>query len=166
VRVSKAENSNGRAGSDPAEEGVLSKLPHTRPQRSSPRRAAARKAASAPDSSNGAAQPAIARPAETGAKRARKAPSPRPAKARARTSASAARTPRSTGREAAAGTTARDQVPRQGFESEMDRVKGPVQPPGGAELVGSAAEIVADLARTGLSTGERLLRDALARLPL
>jgi hypothetical protein len=40
-----------------------------------------------------------------------------------------------------------------------------VQPPGGAELLGSAAEILAELAKGGLSTGERLLRDALSRLP-
>jgi hypothetical protein len=40
-----------------------------------------------------------------------------------------------------------------------------VQPPGGAELLGSAAGILADLAKGGLSTGERLLRDALSRLP-
>jgi hypothetical protein len=60
---------------------------------------------------------------------------------------------------------AREQVPRQGFESEMDRARGPVQPPGGAELVASAAEIVGELARAGLSTGERLQKDALTRLP-
>jgi len=48
----------------------------------------------------------------------------------------------------------------------MDRATGPVQPPGGAELISSAAEIFSELARSGLSTGERLLKDALARLPL
>lgn len=48
----------------------------------------------------------------------------------------------------------------------MDRAKGSVQPPGGAELVASAAEIIGDLAKTGLSTGERLLKDALTRLPI
>jgi hypothetical protein len=56
-------------------------------------------------------------------------------------------------------------MPRQGFESEMDRASGPVQPPGGAELVASAAEIIGELAKAGLSTGERLLRDALTHLP-
>ncbi len=48
----------------------------------------------------------------------------------------------------------------------MDRATGPVQPPGGAELVSSAAEIFNELARAGLSTGERLVKDVLARLPL
>jgi hypothetical protein len=48
----------------------------------------------------------------------------------------------------------------------MDRASGPVQPPGGAELVASAAEIIGELAKAGLSTGERLLRDALTHLPL
>jgi hypothetical protein len=39
-----------------------------------------------------------------------------------------------------------------------------VQPPGGAELVTVAAEIVGELAKAGLSTGERLLKDVFARL--
>jgi hypothetical protein len=65
-----------------------------------------------------------------------------------------------------APSAAEDQVPLQGFESEMDRTSGPVQPPGGTELVASAAELIGELARAGFSTGERLLRDALARLPL
>jgi hypothetical protein len=59
-----------------------------------------------------------------------------------------------------------ESVPRQGFESELDRASGPVQPPGGAELVATAAEIVTELARAGVSTGERLLKDFLGRLPL
>jgi hypothetical protein len=41
-----------------------------------------------------------------------------------------------------------------------------VHPPGSAELVASAAEIVGELAKAGLSTGERLLKDFLSRLPL
>jgi hypothetical protein len=41
-----------------------------------------------------------------------------------------------------------------------------VQPPGAAELVVSAAEIVGELAKAGLSTGERLLKDVFSRLPL
>ena len=59
-----------------------------------------------------------------------------------------------------------ESVPRQGFESELDRASGPVQPPGGAELVATAAEIVSELAKAGVSTGERLLKDFLGRLPL
>ncbi len=48
----------------------------------------------------------------------------------------------------------------------MDRASGPVQPPGGAELVATAAEIVTELAKAGVSTGERLLKDLLGHLPL
>ncbi len=33
-------------------------------------------------------------------------------------------------------------------------------------MVASAAEIVGDLAKAGLSAGERLIKDALSRLPL
>ena len=64
---------------------------------------------------------------------------------------------------------AAEPVPSQGFECEgdRDRASGRVQPPGGAELVVSAAtEILGELARAGLSTGERLLKDVFSRLPL
>jgi len=57
-------------------------------------------------------------------------------------------------------------VPTQGFECASESVSGPVQPPGGPELVASAVEIVGELAKAGLSSGERVLRDVLSRLPL
>jgi hypothetical protein len=57
-------------------------------------------------------------------------------------------------------------VPRQGFESESESTHGLIQPPGGAELVASAFELVGELAKSGFSTGERMLKDALSRLPL
>jgi hypothetical protein len=56
-------------------------------------------------------------------------------------------------------------APRQGFECETERADGPVHPPGGTELVASAAEIVGELAKAGLSAGERLFRDVFSRLP-
>jgi hypothetical protein len=56
-------------------------------------------------------------------------------------------------------------APRQGYECEGERAHGPVQPPGGPELIASAAELVGELAKAGISTGERLLRDAFSRLP-
>jgi hypothetical protein len=62
--------------------------------------------------------------------------------------------------------TAMPTAPRQGFESEGERTGGTVHPPGGAELVASAAEIVGELAKAGLSTGDRLLKDVFSRLPL
>jgi hypothetical protein len=57
-------------------------------------------------------------------------------------------------------------VPRQGYESDDDAATGAVQPPGGAELLVSAAEIVGELAKAGASRTERLLKDVLSRLPL
>ncbi len=56
-------------------------------------------------------------------------------------------------------------APRQGFECEGERATGPVQPPGGAELVATAAELVGELAKAGVSAGERLLKDVFSRLP-
>jgi hypothetical protein len=41
-----------------------------------------------------------------------------------------------------------------------------VAPPGGAEIVATAAEIVTELARAGVSAGERVVRDLFSRLPL
>jgi hypothetical protein len=55
-------------------------------------------------------------------------------------------------------------IPRQGFECEGERVSGSVQPPGGTELLASAAEILGEIAKAGLSGGERLLKDALSLL--
>jgi len=149
--------------SDPPEgQGVLSNLPRTRPQRSSPRRAAARKAtaaasvaSAAPTRSNGGA-PAGSQNAATRA--ARKASAARGANTSKRLRGAPKRT---------AGTRAEgERVPRQGFECEGERANGSVQPPGGAELVAGAAEIIGELAKAGFSTGERLLKDVLSRLPL
>jgi hypothetical protein len=60
---------------------------------------------------------------------------------------------------------AEEPAPRQGFECEGERATGPVQPPGGPELVASAAELVGELAKAGVSVGERLLKDVFSRLP-
>jgi hypothetical protein len=161
--MSAANESNGTSGGPPEGEGVLAKLPRTRPQRSSARRAAARGAAGA----NGAvkvqkapsADRAASSRARTGARSATTAgrpPKPRTAKSPAE---GAARRPGATepGREA---------VPRQGFECEGESSSSAVQPPGGTELLTSAVEIVGEVAKAGLSTGERLLKDLLSRLPL
>ena len=61
---------------------------------------------------------------------------------------------------------AAEPAPRQGFDSEGETASASVQPPGGIELVASAAELVGELAKAGVSTGERLLKDVLSRLPL
>jgi hypothetical protein len=168
--------------------GVLSNLPRTRPQRSTPRRAAARtanaaaeSAGSAPAATNGRSPAAPAKAAasapkgstRTGARASTKAPAKSSAKAGARGSTkAAARKPAGRGRartasaRAAATPIVTEPVPRQGFESESERTGGAVHPPGGAELVASAVEIVGELAKAGLSTGERVLKDVLSRLPL
>ena len=62
---------------------------------------------------------------------------------------------------------AAESAPRQGFESEPSRSStGPVQPPGGAELAAGAVEIVGEVARAGVSAGERVLKDLFSRLGL
>jgi hypothetical protein len=138
---------NGRGRSGEEDPGILAQLPRTRPQRSSRHRAAAR-----PSAKQGAAGSAAA-----GADASTEAPS-RGSSAKRRTRTSPP------GRTAAPKTTST--APKQGFESEGERASGTVHPPGGAELVASAAEIVGELAKAGLSTGERLLKDVLSRLPL
>lgn len=162
--------------SEPADShGVLSNLPRTRPQRASPRRAAARKAAAAgavdvarpsaprePTAGAGARKPASSngRPAQSTkdsrVRTARKPPTERVSAAPKRTRSAPKRT----------GTPTNEPAPRQGFECEGERVNGPVQPPGGAELVAGAAELIGELAKAGISTGERLFKDVLSRLPL
>lgn len=168
VAMSASNKRERKSSSRPESQGVFSNLPHTRPQRSSARRTAARDAmaaaaaaaaGSAPVRSNGHPAPTRSQARAQDAKGARGGR--RPAKAR---SASGRQRPRSaSSRTAAKGTEA---VPRQGFECGNDRVHGSVQPPGGAELVASAAEIIGELAKAGLSTGERVLKDVLSRLPL
>jgi hypothetical protein len=57
-------------------------------------------------------------------------------------------------------------VPPQGFETETEIEPGAsVQPPSRPELAASVAELLGELAQSGLTTGGRLLKDALARLP-
>lgn len=213
VRVPRPET-NGHAGTDAIEEGVLSNLPRSRPQRTTERRIASREGRRAGDrtpkdrsgasaSANGAdakvtaakgtgaaAKGARAKP--KGAAKAKGAdgtaktksadvaahaasgPSPNGAGATPkRTNRTAPpRKPRRSAKPRADAAPGRvppkpaDSAPRQGFESEPSRSStGPVQPPGGAELVAGAVEIVGEVARAGLSAGERVLKDLFSRLP-
>jgi len=188
--MSAPNESNGRPSAPDAGLGVLSNLPHTRPQRSTPRRAAARQATAAADATGKraaqktkkakAASPAQSSQAGAGKAKARAktpakaSPALRPdqqPRGRSSTRTPLVRTAKSTRadpRMAPKRPAPRvdESVPRQGFESEMDRASGPVQPPGSTELVATAAEIVSELAKAGVSTGERLLKDLLGRLPL
>jgi hypothetical protein len=176
-----------------AGEGVLANLPRTRPQRSSARRDAARRAtgsaattapAQARTAATTKAQPAqptvasISAPARKprSATPAKVQPSPAPKPAAAKKAPAKARTdsaakPKVAPRAKAKARPkpakrAQDPVPRQGFETEGDPVSGPVQPPGSVELLSSAAELAGELTKSGLSSGGRLLKDFIARLPL
>jgi hypothetical protein len=173
--------SNGQGDLATDGQGVLSNLPRTRPQRSSARRTAARAATAAaattagarasdptPAASNGRSAASTPRKgAGSTAKRApaaRSATKTRGAKAggakagRQRAGASRTRAPRPTANA--------EPAPRQGFECESEHTSRAVHPPGGAELVASVAEILGELTKAGVATGERLLKDALSRLPL
>jgi hypothetical protein len=133
---------NGRRKDALPSEGVLANLPRTRPQRGSARRDAARLTA--------ADETKPVRTAAVKQATAKKRPAKEhPAKAAKR-----------------AAKPLQDPAPRQGFETESDPVSGPVSPPGGVDLFASAAELAGELTKTGLSTGGRLLKDVLGRLPL
>lgn len=149
---------NSRSTTPQGDREVLVNLPHTRPQRSSPRRAAAREATTGTT----AQKRTPARPAARSRIGGGSAPSGSRKPAVSRTPGGKARgAPK---RPAGSGRR-NDAAPRQGFESDSENMSGSVQPPGGAELVASAAEIVGELAKVGLSAGERLLKDAFSRLP-
>jgi hypothetical protein len=151
VGMTDADTSHPRPGNPGDGQGVLANLPRTRPQRSSPRRAAARKTTAA----QGASGKPTALPRERSGSARRK-----PATAKA----PAGKRTRSTARRPASPTPGQDVAPRQGFEADGETMSGTVLPPGGAELAASAAEIVGELAKAGLSSGERLLRDVFSRL--
>jgi hypothetical protein len=187
VPVIDADTSDGSPGARQNAGGVLANLPRTRPQRASARRTAARKSAgtattgAATASDNGARKPSRGkRPAVTKAPKA----APTPATARHAGSATEAKSvkgitessaaaasvkrapaPRRAAAKRTRETPPQEPAPRQGFECEGDSASGSIQPPGGTELVAAAAEIVGELAKAGLSTGERLFKDVFSRLP-
>jgi hypothetical protein len=180
--VTDANSSDGSSNGQQDEQGVLANLPRTRPQRASRRRVAARNTAGGTAGAGGAPPSRgerPVRPTETPDRPAPRTGADRPAAAQpeaGKPGAKAAERPR---RSVRGGTSARrqksaprsrissqDAAPRQGFECDGEVASGPVQPPGAAELVASAAEIVGELAKAGWSTGERLLKDVVSRLPL
>jgi hypothetical protein len=189
--VSGPAESNGRQDGAENGAGVLANLPRTRPQRASARRTAARRTGAAtqqvppPAKAGGAKRAAktVKSAASNGATAAPK-PKPKPKAKRAATSpgtakrsappAARARRPAADPPRAAAAKAPRarrvpkpplaEPVPRQGFESEEERATGAVQPPGGTEFVNTAAEILGELTKAGISSGERLLRDVISRL--
>jgi hypothetical protein len=180
-RVTDANSSDGFTNAQQDEQGVLANLPRTRPQRTTERRAAARNSARSSDAAdatpiqNGGSTTSK-QASGSGAARAganSRAPtrreSAKQSERRAERPRSSARAGASARRQASAPkrrTSDPDPAPRQGFECDGDAASGAVHPPGAAELVASAAEIVGELAKAGLSTGERLIKDVVSRLPL
>jgi hypothetical protein len=171
--------SNGQGNLATDGQGVLSNLPRTRPQRASARRTAARAATAAaastagvpatdptPAASNG--QSATSTPRKAARSTAKGAPAARGA-AKTRGASNAQASGRRAGANRARATRPManaEPAPRQGFECESEHTSRAVHPPGGAELVASVAEILGELTKAGVATGERLLKDALSRLPL
>src|SRR4029077_7837017 len=154
-----ANASDGASDASRNQEGVLANLPRTRPQRSSPRRAAARASSAAAKRPR---KPAKAK-AAAGKRAGKRTAAARPATELSKPPASERRRASAPRR---SSLPVDDPAPRQGFECDGETASGSLQPPGGAELVASAAEIVGELAKAGLSTGERLLKDVVSRLPL
>jgi hypothetical protein len=175
--VSVPSESNGRPSNPQEAAGLLSSLPRTRPQRSTPRRTAARDAVAAETSATASDPPSASAPATPRSRPAKRA------KAGASTrAASSAKTLSSAKASTSKGPTkarkrpapkrpptampAGEPVPPQGFEAEGDHAHGAVRPPSGGEMVGAATEILGELAKAGISAGERLFKDVLSRLPL
>jgi hypothetical protein len=63
------------------------------------------------------------------------------------------------------GKAAQPAAPKQGYEPEEEVELGnTVNPPSGVELVESVADIVGELANSGLAAGGRILKDAFSLL--
>lgn len=176
----------------PAERGVFASLPSTRPQRPSARRAAAKRASgqaadgqanahsgdkAAPTALSGGAAPEVPRKTASPRKAAAATDTPGTPPTSPDGAAGIAAAKHTAGRRkapprrTAAKTAASARVPReppvppQGFESESEIEPGTtVQPPSGAELAASLAELLGDLAHGGVAAGGRLLKDAVGRL--
>lgn len=159
-RPAKRPASDASAG----ERSILSNLPSTRPQRPSARRDAAKRAAakqarSAPNKRPAAKDAGLIPSKRPATKDAGPIPSKRPA-------TKDAGHPSIKRRRGAPKPPLAPPVPPQGFETEDEIEPGaPVQPPSRPEVAGALAELVGELAQTGIARSGRLLRDALGRLP-
>jgi hypothetical protein len=155
--------------------GILAGLPRTRPQRASARRAAAR-AVAAGETPRAPARSATHSPARksqrSAASKAPRAPARKGPHTPAHnaTLSPARKAPRSAASKAPRAAADRSEqtgesVPLQGYEPEDGAFNRTIQPPGGAELVTSIAELAGELAKAGVNTGGRWLRDVFSRLP-
>ena len=166
---------NGRVEIPEDGSGVLANLPRTRPQRATARRAASRRAgakAAVSTPEKPATKPARKRTGATSDRAKAAKPAARRERPRPETTAQAPTAkPRTAKRpsRAAARPVKDAQVlepaPRQGYECLEERATGPVTPPGGADLLNTAAEALGELAKAGLSNGERLLREVFSLFP-
>ncbi|MGA8363393.1 MAG: hypothetical protein WB709_02615 [Solirubrobacteraceae bacterium] len=138
--------------------GILAGLPRTRPQRTSARRVASRTATS---SAAGTASP---RQASATSSRPISKRAPASKRTTGKRTTGKRRTTAKTSAPTKSIAAVEERAPRQGFEAEADSL-GAVQPPGSTELISSAAELAGELAKAGVSTGARVLRDFLSRLP-
>ncbi len=165
-RMSDTESANGRKVDAIPEGGILASLPRTRPQRATPRRAAARSTASKSTSNVTSAK--TSRGKVTGV-----APMGGPvdktskAKRSTGTGSTGTRATKTTGPNhkppvrKSSPKPPEPPAPKQGYEPEEEVELGAtVHPPSGVELVESVADILGELAGTGLTAGGRLLKDA------
>jgi hypothetical protein len=164
----------GADGRDDGGAGVLSNLPRTRPQRATARRAAAREHGGATSANGARANGSRAaagtagkknKPAKPASKRtkAASAKSAGNAAKAGRASDGAPRTRRSAPKRQVPRAV-REEVPRQGFETEDERATGAVPPPGTADVLSTAVEALGEIAKAGIAGSERLLRDVFSRL--
>jgi hypothetical protein len=174
VSTSDTNNFDGSEQAPALEGGVLAALPRTRPQRTSPRRAAARgkatksakldtpkemlaSAAEGRRSSPAKATKAPASRARVGQPKTGPTPT---SSAKVRVSATSAKA-----KATSSSKAAQPAAPKQGYEPEEEVELGnTVNPPSGVELVESVADIVGELANSGLAAGGRILKDAFSLL--
>jgi hypothetical protein len=173
--MSPSESRNGREADSIPEGGILAALPRARPQRASARRAAARTSTAAKKGTTAAKSDTATKTKSaraTKAKRQVARESPAVAKPLAVKKATA-RKPVAVKKAASTKRRVRDPIakpaeppaPKQGYEPEEELELGKsVNPPSGAELVESVADIIGELANSGLTAGGRLLKDAFSLL--
>jgi hypothetical protein len=171
--MSPSESRNGREADSIPEGGILASLPRARPQRVSARRAAARTstttkkgtaAAKTVTTTKGARTPtAKKRIAKKGPAMAEAVAVKKPTTRKPVTAGKAASTKRRKAQPIA--KPAEPPAPKQGYEPEEELELGKsVSPPSGGELVESVADILGELANSGLTAGGRLLKDAFSLL--
>jgi len=173
--MSPSESRNGREADSIPEGGILASLPRARPQRASARRAAARtsmatKKGTAAAKTLTTTKTKSARAATAKKHVAKESPAvaePVAAKKPTARKPVAAKKAASTKRRARKpiAKSAEPPAPKQGYEPEEELELGKsVSPPSGAEVVESVADIIGELANSGLTAGGRLLKDAFSLL--